>query len=134
MAPCWRNLNTQGVYFLQLRSDSGQEKEPRSPQRALCSPLKECLKPAAPAYTKTSTHKHPETHDGEFFGGIGETHLNVFIFTVDVVKRRRETFLRVPQCLCELYCFYPVHDFTGRQRRPGPSWTSWSSWLPRPER
>lgn len=32
----------------------------------------------------------------------GSTHLNVFIFTVDVVKRRRETFLRVPLFMCAL--------------------------------
>lgn len=37
MAPCYRNLNTKGFFFLQLRGDSGQEKRLRSPERGLCS-------------------------------------------------------------------------------------------------
>lgn len=72
-------LKTQGVYFLQLRSYSGQEKEPRSPQRLLCSLFKECLDPVDPLYNQ---NQDPETYKA---GAGGPRNPNVFIFSVEVV-------------------------------------------------
>lgn len=120
--------NTQGVYFLQLRSYSGQEKEPRSPQRVLCSVLEECLDPVDPLYNQ---NQDPETYEA---GAGGPQNLNVFIFSVDAVKRRWGR-LSGPRSIYVCFAVYIVCViFAGRQRRSRSSRTSWACRLPWPER
>lgn len=121
-------LKTQGVYFLQLRSYSGQEKEQRSPQRVLCSLLEECLDPVGPLYHQ---NQDPETYEA---GAGGPQNLNVFIFSVDVVKSRRGR-LSGPRSVYVCSAVYILRVFfAGGQRGSRSSRTSWACRLPWPER
>lgn len=101
-------LNTQGVYFLQLRSYSGQEKEPRSPQRVLCSPLEECLDPVDPLYNQ---NQDPETYEaGAGMAGAGRgvgggSKPKCFHFLCGCGEKKVGASLGTPQYLC-MYAVY----------------------------